>query len=633
MSTAERVRQLRKDRGWSAQRLAEECARYGPPWLSRGTIAKIESGIRKSVTTDDLTVLARAFGVEPTALLTETGSDLPALIAPQPITPDRGEMLVRSLALAHRAALSRPLVESSFLDDDVTVPTAKESYLEPRFRLGAGGADSAMASEQWWRELPLRDDISAFMAAWLALPSSTQAPLIVLGSPGAGKSMLTEVMAARLPAETYVSVVVKLRHVPPDGTIQDQIEHAIFADTGERTAWPDFSRAIAGKHPVILLDGLDEQLRATGFPRSRYLREVTDFQRREDALDRPVSVLVTCRTVAFERFRMPAETTAIRLEPFDDDRVRAWVDVWNRVNPHRRASAEALLRSWPGLANEPLLLLLLAISAPASGIRAEFYRRLLFAAARRETAKSDTPNDSDRAVRSVQRDLAVVAFAMLNRRAGHVRHGDLEQDLRSLGSAASVTKPEPVINTFFFTMEHPAPMGPAYEFLHSSFAEYLVASHALEILDDVARQMLADRMFSVDPDDGYLRSLLSFATLSHWPGVTGFLTELTREWPADGRMTIRETLLALLRRAPYRESQDTDYRPVDAPITTRIANYTANLTLLLSCVGGGLSPDDLFPDAADPADRWEREVLFWRSQLPAEDVESLLRAIQPSSRS
>jgi transcriptional regulator with XRE-family HTH domain len=65
----ERVRSLRRQRRWTAQRLAEECARIGMPSLTRGTLAKIESGVRKSVTAEELVVLARSLGVAVSDLL------------------------------------------------------------------------------------------------------------------------------------------------------------------------------------------------------------------------------------------------------------------------------------------------------------------------------------------------------------------------------------------------------------------------------------------------------------------------------------------------------------------------------------------------------------------------------------
>lgn len=69
---ADRLRELRTQRGWSQQLLAEKCAAAGMPSLSRGKIAKIESGARKSIKLEEVAVLAQALGVPPAAL--ESGS-------------------------------------------------------------------------------------------------------------------------------------------------------------------------------------------------------------------------------------------------------------------------------------------------------------------------------------------------------------------------------------------------------------------------------------------------------------------------------------------------------------------------------------------------------------------------------
>ena len=73
---ADSVRSLRAERGWSARQLAEECDRAGGTSLTRGTIAKIESGGRKHVTAEELAVLAQVLQVSPTDLLTPRASSL-----------------------------------------------------------------------------------------------------------------------------------------------------------------------------------------------------------------------------------------------------------------------------------------------------------------------------------------------------------------------------------------------------------------------------------------------------------------------------------------------------------------------------------------------------------------------------
>ncbi len=66
---ARRVREARTARGWSAQQVADRCARLGMPELDRSTIANIEIGRRKRVGVDEWLVLSLALGVAPVHLL------------------------------------------------------------------------------------------------------------------------------------------------------------------------------------------------------------------------------------------------------------------------------------------------------------------------------------------------------------------------------------------------------------------------------------------------------------------------------------------------------------------------------------------------------------------------------------
>jgi transcriptional regulator with XRE-family HTH domain len=64
-----RIKLLRRQRGWSAQRLADVCAQAGLASLTRGAISKIEAGLRKSVTVDEAATLAAALGISPAVLI------------------------------------------------------------------------------------------------------------------------------------------------------------------------------------------------------------------------------------------------------------------------------------------------------------------------------------------------------------------------------------------------------------------------------------------------------------------------------------------------------------------------------------------------------------------------------------
>ncbi len=78
---AENVKRVRRARGWSAQRLAEECAALGAPDLSAAVIANIETGRRhpatglrrRDISLDEWLVLAAALNVSPADLVLLAG--------------------------------------------------------------------------------------------------------------------------------------------------------------------------------------------------------------------------------------------------------------------------------------------------------------------------------------------------------------------------------------------------------------------------------------------------------------------------------------------------------------------------------------------------------------------------------
>jgi transcriptional regulator with XRE-family HTH domain len=79
-NVARRVQAFRKHRGWSAARLADECAKAGFPQLTASVIANIESGRRdeqgrrrRHVTVEELVAFAVAFQTSPVVLLGPLG--------------------------------------------------------------------------------------------------------------------------------------------------------------------------------------------------------------------------------------------------------------------------------------------------------------------------------------------------------------------------------------------------------------------------------------------------------------------------------------------------------------------------------------------------------------------------------
>jgi len=542
-----------------------------------------------------------------------------------------------ALATAYRAELSRPTLSGA--GREVAMPTLGEAYVDPPFRAKAAGDDARPADEAWWNTEP-RADLAAFLTGYLTTPQATEAPMLLLGQPGAGKSVLTRVLAARLPAADFMVVRVALREVPAEAEIQDQIEQGLRATIGETVAWADLARSADGALPVILLDGFDELLQATGIHQSDYLHRVALFQQREAMQGRPVAVMVTSRIAVADRARMPAGSIAARLDAFDRPHVARWLETWNAVN----GSALSLDTIWqfPELAGQPLLLLMLALYDPSGQYLrdgfdpAGLYERLLTEFADREVRRLHAGRPEADLPELVQAELArlsIVAFAMFNRSRQWVSEAELDADLVALEIEPSrparteafrspLTAGQELIGRFFFIQRAQAVQDgralQTYEFLHATFGEYLVARLIVQMLRASAAAALAARAMPLQgpkPDDTMLKSLLSLTPLTTRGTVLPFVARLIT--PAD-RAAIRQWLVEVLRTAMTRpEPPSSAYRPVDRRVDHWMAMYSLNLVLLALACGEPLRASELFVWAADPAAWLRNAALQWRAAVPS----------------
>ncbi len=559
-----------------------------------------------------------------------------------------------ALARTYRAALTRPIAPSGDGPAELQIPALGEGYIDHRIRVAEVGASSEPGRDSWWNDMPVRDDAYRFLAGYLTCPAAQDAPLILLGQPGSGKSILTRILAARLPAGDFLPVRVELRQVPAEADLQDQIEFAVRHATGERVSWPRLVESCDGALPVVMLDGFDELLQATGVTQTDFLLRVLAFQEREADQGRPVAVIVTSRTAVTNRARIPQGAVAIRLEPFDEDQVTAWLEVWRRANTAvlagrglRPLPADVAL-SHRELAEQPLLLLMLALydadgnalQRRSAGLgRTELYERLLKEFAGREIRKHSAglPDaDLERAVEAELLRLSVVAFAMFNRRSQWVSEGDLDGDLSALlgsrgagqpsGLRAALTPAQLAVGRFFFVHESHATRGETplqtYEFLHATFGEFLVSRLVTQILTGMAVREAATAGSPLGGiDDGLLHALLSFAVLTARGPVVAFLGDLLGRLDARQRQVLTDLLLRLHGRAlyPRTDSAYNGYHPLGLTVTARHAAWSANLVVLAVLTAGQITGSQLFPYDPDPAIPWRNQSMMWRSQLSSEE--------------
>ncbi|MEU6866290.1 hypothetical protein ABZ924_24030 [Streptomyces sp. NPDC046876] len=530
------------------------------------------------------------------------------------------------------------------------IPSLAAGYVNPAFRVAGPPADWRLSADTWWEGRPLREDIAGFLAAHLLSHQATQAPLLVLGHPGSGKSLLMKLIAARLPQSEFSCLHVELRHVPAELDVQGQLEWALFRSSGCRATWPDALPSGEAVR-VVLLDGLDELLQA-GAGRLdmsrqwRYLRSIEQLQQHEYELGRPVIFIVTSRTVVADQVLTPTAATVLRLEPFDDARIVCWLEVWQATNRRYFAAHNVEPLSWDvvrpyrDLARHSLLLLMLALyDATGNSLRrlggrdirrVDLYERLLVEFVRRQVVKHDDPLPPSAEAEAVEKELGrlgAIAIGMFNRRSQSLTAGEADHDLGGLlGEAGSAL----LFGRFFFVHEAQAVVAEerlrSYEFLHATFGEYLVARL---VCDELGRMRAgAERGAAAGGDDAVLRALLSFVPLSDRTQVLDTLRELAG--PSGPRW--HRGLPGLLRTLFHTDDRASDglsdvtYRPAPRRRTEQDAVYEANLLLLALVVEDGVRAAD-FLAVADPVERWWRCAQFWRSQFGEASWEAFARSV------
>ncbi|TMR98505.1 NACHT domain-containing protein [Nonomuraea basaltis] len=563
--------------------------------------------------------------------------------------PRVGDRPVIHLARMAANALDQPLLLAGKLPEDVYLPLLGEGYLTPRCRVAELTREAAPALRGWWEEQRLLPDTEAFLVGHLTSLRATQAPLLVLGEPGSGKTKLTEVLAARLARSEFLPIRVELQGVTPRASVTEQIEQAIGAVLDEEVEYGELVRAADGAQPVILFDGFDELVQG-GVNRYDYLAQLQEFQRREAGLGRPVAVIVTSRTVVADRIRFPEGLLALELQPFEDDQVRQWLDIWDQAN--RALLARRDLKPLPAeaalahgeMARQPLLLLLLALydaggnalqrGTPGPLKRSRLYEVLLRDFTERETGGARRVLIDQElvmlgtvALSMLARGRQVITDEMLNRDLPALCHGG-EDDLGDLGGEdGRVDWARKATERFFFVRKN------GHAFLHATFGEFLVAwltMYALRDLDRRRRQAGDEPLALVQSvDDDLLYAVTSHSCLAERGPTVGFILELLDELPGTVRARCAELLSGLLRRSLHERGRRhfTGFRPVRHTLARRLAAYSANLTLLIVAASEQPVAVSTILPGPDYLERWFSLTHLWKGQLGEEGWSGLVTAL------
>ena len=442
--------------------------------------------------------------------------------------------------------------EDNDKDDEVLVfPPIEKAFIPQPFKL-LKYIDKSIHLEMssTWAEYDTHQDMTSFWAKYLSDPDSIDNILLILGEPGAGKSLLTKVITARLSSQSSIVIRIPLRNHNIDDGIESIICNQIEEDGDASNSIPSFkwfADEFDDDAITLIFDGYDEVQQATGVEYRNFLVDVKRFQRECLENGRPVRVVVTSRDTLIDKAVIPYETQIMKLLEFDKTRKEQWASIWNEYN-HGVLSSVGLNdfalptndKDIDEISGQPLLLLMLAIydadfenktnairKSDENAIkldRTRLYDELLRRFIRRELRKGPRGNEIDyynqdengktEMVDNEMRKLGIAALGMLVREKMSIKVSELEVDFNRM--KASVTKyenkskkllnnAEVFFGSFFFVhdprstsnetdshkdFEANESKEASFEFLHKTFYEFLVADLTLECLLETVERLM-----------------------------------------------------------------------------------------------------------------------------------------------
>lgn len=577
--------------------------------------------------------------------------------------------------IKYDAYIQEPVIERS--DSDTSFPARKDIFIPQAFQALTYRSGMALAQKSLWANAPGREEIGAHIRSALSHPSYGHQPLLILGHPGAGKTLLCHMLAAQILSAEYHVIMIRLRDAAAEDPIHQQIDAQIMRDFGDGTCWNDIREAELDKPVLLIFDGYDELLQASGKTYANYLLDIAKFQEEQLRYFRMfVRCIVTSRITLIDKAAIPAGSQVLHLCDFDSDRIQVWADIWNQY--HEALFAERGLEELKiassgrirELAGQPLLLLMLALyvmNGNSLGTQTELSRSELYYKLINDFIARESKKDAKflRLSESKQlqmnagsfRRLGVAALGMHNRRKLAIRSVELKQDLAFLSPSGTLQKSdiadtyaleedEKLVGSFFFVHNSETTVRSgrtevrlsAYEFLHNTFGEFLTAYYILDTAFRLVRRQRSDEALGepftwASAQEKEWHSGLAYTPLFTRPVVLNMIHELLPIMEAEKDLTDDEVRTALdslfsgeIRRLISGElygalektlsAQDNPFAHPELPVHAAV--YSVNLILLRAAVG---CFD--FTECLGSATDWHKLAQLWRYAFSEEDLAGL----------
>lgn len=406
--------------------------------------------------------------------------------------------------------------------DEIVFPEKSEIFVPQGFKALTYKNNMHLEDRAIWNLCEDREDIGKFVSDILRHSVTGYNPLLILGHPGAGKSLLCNMLAARILYHEYHVIIVKLRDTDADQSVARQINEQIERDFANGCLWSDIAESKLDKPILIIFDGYDELLQASGRAYSDYLQRIAEFQKQQrDYYGIFVKCIVTSRITLIDKAIISNDSPVIMLSDFDEKRIEQWCKIWNEKNKDYFVGSGISefeidnSSNVAELAKQPLLLLMLALyDSNGNALKrnknlncTQLYNSLIREFILREKRKDEDfrrrqLKEQDKLVDEEMIKISIAALGMYNRKILYIRSDELEKDLQFILQERDLCNDlknnelslsDKLLGSFFFihksnstsTMNRERVLNVAYEFLHNTFGEFLTANYIVGELKNV----------------------------------------------------------------------------------------------------------------------------------------------------
>lgn len=557
---------------------------------------------------------------------------------------------------------------------DIIFPAKKEIFVPQSFQALTYHGALQLEKSDAWKGAFLGEDIGRYIRSVLQHPKYGEFPMLILGLPGAGKTLLCHMLAAQILSAEYYVIIIRLRDAIAENTIIKQIDAQIERDFGDDCTWNDLRRNIKDKPFLLIFDGYDELLQASGKTHSDYLNKIAEFQAdHRSYYHSMVRCIVTSRETLIDKAAIPAGCPVLRLCEFDEERIGAWCRIWNQANEQYFVNhyVDRLEIASAGkvreLAGQPLLLLMLALyemngnrlQEQGDISRAKLYDKLIQDFVIREKEKDAKfrqlpQKKKDEEVRKGFHYLGMAALGMYNRKQLYIRTTDLNRDMNFLtkedgfaidAEENALEAGEKLVGSFFFIHSSKSTakkngrdtQTAAYEFLHNTFGEFLTAHFILELAFGLIQRQLRDE----DLDENFIWTetlkkkwhiSLAYTPLFTRPVVLHMIHEMSdimaRERGIDSEK-VQEALDILFRHEIGQIIKGNAFSKIDSTLKMQgnplehpelmlhMAAYSMNLVLLRVTI---CSDSVDFTESLGTAEDWRKLTHMWRYAFSEEEL-------------